>query len=566
MCNEHMSDNHRADEPAAPTVAGKRVRAAAAPSTLCELARQADIAAAFGVVSIHNQPIVDALVADGRYVAVRHEATAVSAADAYSRVTEGLGMAVTSTGTGAGNAAGSLIEALTAGSRVLHVTGNIDSIYLDQGRGVIHETKAQAQMLEAVSKAAYTVRTADTVASTLRSAAAEAMSAPCGPVSVEIPIDLQYVPFVFGEDGPAATAAVAAEPIVGDLDRAVELLAAAERPVVWAGGGALSARKELGALCERLKLPLFTSNAGRGVLPEDHPLVVGNFAASVGGQRLLEEADLILSVGTHFRSIETRHYKLQLPPIHVQIDIDPAALGRSYPCDVGLCGSAAAVIAELDERLGDADRSEWRAHAAQVRTEVRETLSSAIGPYAALCQAMRDVLPANAPLVRDVTIPSSSWGNRLLPVLDPTTNVNPRGGGIGPGLGMAIGAAKARPSVPTSLMVGDGGLMLHVGELATIAQEQPWLVTIVFNDGGYGVLRNLQDAHFERRAGVDLTNPDFGQLAGAFDLGFERLTDPADCHQVLERAVADGGPVMVEVDCDAYGPMATPFVPPVPVS
>jgi len=545
--------------------AGDRVRGAAAPTTLCALAREFDVAAAFGVVSIHNQPLVDALVADGRYIAVRHEATAVNAADGYSRVSEGLGLAVTSTGTGSGNAAGSLVEALTAGSRVLHVTGNIESGYLGEGRGVIHETKAQAQMLEAVSKAAYTVRAVEDIESTLRHGAAETLCAPSGPVSVEIPIDLQYA----SDDGNSfalTTSSSAVAHIDGDLDRAVELLAAAERPLIWAGGGALGARHLLSVFCDRLDIPLLTSNAGRGVIPEDDPLVIGNFAASAGGQRLLDAADLILSVGTHFRSTETRHYKLRLPPVHIQIDIDPAALGRVYDADVGLCGLAHDVVSALDERLDDANRAQWRSFASQTRTEVRQTLEKAIGPYSGLCRAMREVLPFNAPLVRDVTIPSSSWGNRLLDVLDPTTNVNPRGGGIGQGLGMAIGAAVARPQVPTSLMVGDGGLMVHLGELATIAQERPWLVAIVFNDGGYGVLRNLQDAHFDHRAGVDLTNPDFAKLASSFDLGYEQLGDEAQALTVLERSVANGGPVLVEVDCAAYGPMAEPFVPPVPIS
>ena len=543
---------------------GDRVRAAAAPSTLCALARENDVAAAFGVVSIHNQPLVDALVADDRYVAVRHEATAVNAADGYSRVCEGLGLAVTSTGTGSGNAAGSLIEALAAGSRILHVTGNIESGYLGQGRGVIHETKAQAQMLDAVSKAAYTVRAAGEIESILRNGALEALRAPTGPVSVEIPIDLQYVSVNGGPAGP--TDSPATVHIDGDLDRAAELLAAAERPVVWAGGGAQSARHLLATLCDRLDIPVLTSNAGRGVIPEDDPLVIGNFAASAGGQQFLDAADLILSIGTHFRSTETRHYKLRLPPVHIQIDIDAAAIGRVYDADVGLCGPAVAVVAVLDKRLPDRGRAEWRSFAGQTRADVRQMLETAIGPYAGLCRAMRQVLPSNAPLVRDVTIPSSSWGNRLLDVLDPTTNVNARGGGIGQGLGMAIGAATARPDAPTSLMVGDGGLMVHLGELATVAQQQPWLVAIVFNDGGYGVLRNLQDAHFDHRAGVDLTNPDFAGLAGAFDLGYERLAAEADCHAVLERAVANGGPVLVEVDCAAYGPMAEPFVPPVPIS
>ncbi len=548
-----------------------RVRGAAAGRTLCTLAEHHGITHAFGVVSIHNQPIVDALAADGRFVPVRHEATTVSAADGFSRVAETLGMAITSTGTGAGNAAGSLIEATTAGSRILHVTGNIESDYLGQGRGVIHETKAQDDMLAAVSKAAYTVRSPLDVATTLRKAASDAMSAPTGPVSVELPIDLQYAPedvsssSVVDRTGTSHT-------ISGDIERAAAMLMAAERPVVWAGGGAIGARREIAEFCRRYGLPVFTSNAGRGVLPESDPLVIGNFAATDGGQRLLEQADLLLSIGTHFRSNETRHYKLRMPASHIQIDIESAALGRSYLCDVGIAGDAGTVIGALDQAVSgqmvEADeegRAIWVNAAAETRSEVRRALATNIGPYDKLCQAMRTVLPDDAPLVRDVTIPASSWGNRLLDVLDPTTNVNARGGGIGQGLGMAIGAAAARPGAPTSLMVGDGGLMVHLGEFATVAQQQPWLLMIVFNDGGYGVLRNLQDAHFGHRSGVDLVNPDFSQLAAAFDLRYERLADPATAHRVLERSIAHHGPVVVEVDCNEFGPMTVPFVPPVPV-
>ena len=537
----------------------------AAPATLCEIAAAHDVAAAFGIVSVHNQPLVDALVAAGRYTAVRHEATAVNAADGYSRVADSLGIAVTSTGTGAGNAAGSLVEALTAGSRVLHVTGNIDAGYLGKGRGVIHETKAQDRMLAAVSKAQHTITDPTQIRPVFRRAVAEALTAPTGPVSVEIPIDLQYAAAVQPDSGPRSNSNGSPDAIVGDLDQAVALLDGAERPVVWAGGGAVPAREAVAEFCRRFAIPLVTSNAGRGIIPEGDPLVIGNFAARPGGQDLLDQADVLLSIGTHFRSNETRHYKLRLPPTHVQIDVDPAAIGRAYPCDVGLVGTAGVAIAELTDRLSERDRSDWLAVASDTAVSVRQQLEADIGPYAELCRAMRSLLPDDAPLVRDVTIPASAWGNRLLPVLDPTTNVNARGGGIGQGLGMAIGAATARSDVPTALMVGDGGLAVHLGEFATLAQEQLPVVVLIFNDGGYGVLRNLQDAHIGRRSGVDLFTPDFAALASAFSMPHRRLDSPDKAHAVLEQAIADGGPTVIEVDCDAFGPMPVPFVPPVPV-
>ncbi len=517
----------------------------------------------FGIVSIHNQPIIDAVAHSAHFVPVRHEAAAVNAADAYARVTGRLGIAVTSTGTGAGNAAGSLIEALTAGSPVLHVTGQIDAPYLGRGLGVIHETKDQRAMLDAVSKKAFTVVDADETAQTLWAAAQVAMAAPRGPASVEIAIDVQYRR---GRAAPPVAPCVPPEIDDAVVASAAALLRGTRRPALWLGGGAIGAADVIRTFAERWGAAVFTSNAGRGTLDERHPQVIGNFAASVEGQRLLDDADLLVSIGTHFRSNETRHYKLRLPEPHIQIDIAPTALGRAYPVEVALVGDAGAVVARLLEHcsVNEPDPA-WRARIDEARAATRAHLRADIGPYSVLCDAIRAVLPSASPLVRDVTIPASAWGNRLLEVHHPSTNINARGGGIGQGLAMALGAALARPSVPTLAMIGDGGLAVHLGELATAAQEQPWLVMLVFNDGGYGVLRNLQDEHFGRRSGVDLVTPDFELLARAHGIQHRSLRSAGESASVLADAVAQRAPVIVEVDCEAFGPMPTPFVPPVPV-
>ncbi|NYV77569.1 thiamine pyrophosphate-dependent enzyme, partial [Streptomyces sp. UH6] len=173
--------------------------------------------------------------------------------------------------------------------------------------------------------------------------------------------------------------------------------------------------------------------------------------------------------------------------------------------------------------------------------------------------------PRRAVIARDVTIPSSSWGNRLLPIHDPRDNVFPRGGGIGQGLGMGIGAALAHPERPTVVIAGDGGLAVHLGELLTLAQERPRLTLVVFNDGGYGVLRNMQDAHFDRRSGVDLATPDFALLARAAGLPYARIASEANAGPVIKEAVDSDGPTLVEVDLTALGPMKNPFTPPVSI-
>ncbi len=529
---------------------------------LVAVLRDAGVDTVFGVVSVHNLPLVEAVSRHLRFVPVRHEASAVNAADGYARAGGGLGCALTSTGTGAGNAAGSLVESLAAGTSVLHVTGQVELAYLGSGRGFIHETKDQLGMLTAVSAAAHTITDVAGADAVLRGAVRAALA--CGPVSVEWPIDLQYLPHPATPPG-TAPAAAPASPDPDAVAEAAALLAQAQRPLVWAGGGAAQAGTPLRALVERLGAGLLTSNSGRGAVPEDHPLCVGNYATSPAGQELLDEADLLLSIGTHFRSNETRDYRLRLPGTHIQVDRDPAAPGRAYPVKLGVVADAAAFLAAVLDRVPPRAGSDWRERVAAARSAARERHREGLGAHAELADAVRDILPARAPIARDVTIASSAWGNRLLPIYDPRDNVFPRGGGIGQGLGMGIGAALARPDVPTLVMAGDGGLAVHLGELLTLAQERPWLVLMVFNDRGYGVLRNMQDACGGPRAGVDLATPDFAGLAAAVGLPYLRIDGPAAARPVLAAAVERSGPVLVEVDLAAYGPMPAPFTPPVHV-
>ena len=533
---------------------------------LVELMLRLGVDVAFGVVSVHNLPLVAAVDRRLRFVPVRHEQAAVNAADGYGRVSGHLGVAITSTGTGAGNAAGALVESLTAGSAVLHVTGQIDSPYLGGGRGVIHETRDQLGMLTAVSKAAQTVVPGVDAANVLADVAAAALDAPRGPGSVEWPIDLQY-----RYSGSRPAAPVGSTPAFDErrLDEAVDLLHAARRPLIWAGGGATGARVEVERLLEATGAGLMTSNAGRGTLPEDDPRCVGNFGSSAGGAALLAEADALVTIGSHLRSNETRNYRLPLPRPHVQIDLDPAALGRVHPADVAIHGDAVAVVGALADRLaaGPARVDDaWVARVREVREAVRRDLREAIGPYAAICDAMRQVLPREAVVARDITVPSSAWGNRLLDIHSPSTNIYPRGGGIGQGLALGIGAATARPDQPTMIMVGDGGLVAQLGELVTLAQERPNCCVVIFDDRGYGVLRNMQDEYVGRRSGVDLVTPDFAALAGSLGLPHARVGDANDFGDAFADLVARPGPSILEVDMIAVGPMPRPFTPPVEVS
>ena len=526
-----------------------------------------EVDAAFGVISIHNMPILDAIGRQGRirFVPSRGEAGAVNMADGLARANGALGVAITSTGTGAGNAAGALVEALSAETALLHITGQIDSAHLDRGHGFIHETKAQLEMLAAVSKAAFRVEAPEQTIDVLRAAVEIALTPPRGPVSVEFPADVQTATAAMPNDlspRPIAAAAVDPSALAGLANR----VAAARRPLLWLGGGARHAGAAVARLMD-LGIGVVTSVRGRGVVPEDHPLTLGAFNQSLETEDFYATVDLMLVVGSRLRSNETRTYKLGLPKSLVQIDVDPAASGRLvYQTDDFVCGDAASVLDGL------ADQLEGRleidpAYAADLRTTRRaaeQRLRDAIAPYDRLVDALQAAMPRDALWVRDITVANSTWGNRFLQVFGPHDSFCPAGGGIGQGMAMAVGAAVGVAPRKVVCLTGDGGLMLNIGELATAAEAQADLTLIVMNDGGYGVIRNIQDARFDgRHYYADLFTPDFSKLAAACSIAHWRVAAIADFEGAIAAALAHRGPTFVEVDMAAIGPSAVPFAGPV---
>ncbi len=526
----------------------------------------AGVEVVFGVISIHNMPIYDAIARQGsiRAIPTRSEPGAVNMADGYARATGKLGVAITSTGTGAGNAAGALVEAQTAGTPLLHLTGQIDSVHLDQGKGFIHEAKDQLGMLRAISKEAYRVRSAASLGSTVLTALAQAQAAPGGVVSVEIPIDLQKAP----QTGPLPlrqgrpTAPLPPDP--AEISAAARLLQAARRPLIWAGSGVIAAgaSDELRQLAELTGAGVLTSQAGRGALPEDHPLCIGNFANNPALHDFLTSCDVLLAVGTRFRGQETGQWKLPLPANQIQIDTDPLAIGRSYEATAGVVADAKLALAALHTALEGQFKPDpaFGEEVAVARQGVRSALRATLGPYERIADDLRAGLDREAILVRDITISSSTWGSRLFPVYGPRQSIHAAGGGIGQGLQMALGVKLGQPTRQVHVLCGDGGFLVNCGELATAVQENIPVVILLFNDGGYGVIRNIQQKSYGgRHIGVDLHSPDFRALAQAFGAAAYGVRSVADFRPALDAALAEGRPALLEIDMAAIGPFAVPF-------
>lgn len=517
----------------------------------------------FGVISIHNMPILDALFRQGRitFVPARGEAGAMNMADAYARVSRGLGVVITSTGTAAGNAAGSQVEALTAGSPVLHITSQLDTVFMDRDRAAIHDVPRQPDMLKAVSKAYFRIWESRATIPTLQAAVSAALSAPSGPVSLEIPIDVQRGP-VNIPARIAPPAIVTTLPDDGQIAALAALVRKARRPLLLLGGGARGASRVATDLVGRGFCAVTSAN-GRAVVPEDHPRSLGAYNMTPETQAIYDQADLMIVVGSRLRGNETRNNEMRFPHPLIQIDADASQGGRNFAVDDFLHADAGLALEALAARLPprlDIDAAFGTAVQAARRT-AEANLIRGLGPYDAMVAHLGACVHDGAlPWVRDVTIGNSTFGNRQVRIAAPHLGVHALGGGIGQGIAMAIGASFAAGGKKTVALIGDGGSMLNIGELATAVENRTEIVYVMMNDQAYGVISNIQDAQYEgRHAYCRLLTPDFGLLAASIGLAHRRVRDIADFTAQFDAALASPGPTLVEVDMTTIGPYATAF-------
>lgn len=523
----------------------------------------------FGVVSIHNIPILDAIGRRNaiRFVMGRGEAGAGHMADAFARVSGELGVLITSTGPGAANATGALVEAGFASTPLLHITGQTATANLDREQGAVHDVPNQLGMLASVSKAAFRVRSPDTALGTLVKAATIARTPPMGPVSVEIPIDIQRAEIPTPATLENLTLPVPL-PTPGSaqvLDEIAARVARAKRPLLWTGNGAKHAREAVGRWLN-LGIPLATSFNGRGVVTEQHPLVLGPLATTPEGLEFLRSVDLMIVAGCRLRGQETADMSLQLPENRIQIDIDPSAEGRTYAAELFHVAEAGASLAALADRLEAIDLAISPAHAGaatSAKHKARDVYISGLDGYHEFPVRMRAAMPDDAVWVRDITLANSTWGNRVFPINDARDNVYPVSAAIGPGLPFGIGAAIGAGGRKVVSMCGDGGFSLSLAELWTAAQERSDVVFVVMNDGGYGVIRHIQDVLYGGRHYFDnLRTPDFEKLAELVQLPFARVQDSDQLEDSLRQAIAADGPALIEVDMTAFGAFPRYFRPP----
>ena len=501
---------------------------------------------AFGVPGIHALAVWDGLRTSSiRTIGFRTELNAGFAADGYARTKGRPAVLLLSTGPGALVSLAALMEAASAHVPVVAIASQIPRELIGQGRGYLHELDDQLASFAPVVKWAARAASAEEVPELLSSAWATALRPPSGPVFVEIPVDLLTEETdVRSVKGPAPISPDPAVPphTVGEAAR---LLNESERPVIWAGGGALRSHAwgELAELARALDAPVATTYMGKGAFPADDPLSLGSACDEAAFKELLEDADVVLAIGTELGAETTAQYRLALSGKLVQIDAARERIGSTYPA-IGLVGDAKQTLSALLPHVEPKAR-DGAARAARVRERIEDGLAEQDRQLErGLLETIRETVPADTVTAWDMTI-LAYWAAAHFPVTEPRRFLYPLGSGtLGYAWPAALGASTT--GSPTLAVVGDGGFLYGIQELATARQHGLDTVVLVVDDGGYGILREYQRDSFGETTAVDLADPDFVAVAEAFGVPAERAT-PDELGEALKRAFAQEGPALVHL-------------------
>lgn len=532
----------------------------------------------FGLPGVHNLGLWEALRASSiRLVGVRHEQTAAYAADGYARATGRLGVAIVTTGPGAANTLGAVGEAWASRSPILIIATDIPSSLRRPGvyRGVLHEMQDQASLFTALTKQTFVGDATTPGPALIRQAIATALETPTRPTYLQVPTDQLRAQFS-REDVEPISAAVRKPLSTEALEHACQLIDSAQNPLLWVGSGGRDASKSIDQLARRIPAPVLTTYGARGVLPPEHPCVVGLPPHIEPVGELWDQADLVIAIGSDFDGMATQNWMMGQPPQLVAVNIDRDDATKNYRADVVVEVDAGAGCELITERITERvppstepvknaanlhiNRELLRASLDELERKLHHVRAQAC---AQLDQRALDFLDALAfalspstIAVCDMCIPGY-WTLGCAAFSQPRRMLCPIGWGtLGFGFPAAIGAALNNGGDSTLAICGDGGFLFASGELATIAQEQIPLTTLIVDDGGYGMLRYDQDHAGTPRFGVDLLSPDFVRLGEAFGVKTETVDNlDRDLGQALERHLATNTPSVVVAK-------APPLIPP----
>ena len=509
------------------------------------------VRAVFGLPGTHALAMFDALHdAPGiRRITTRHEQGAAYMADGYARASGDVGVCLTSTGPGALNCLAAMATAFADSSPVLNVSSQIPASGIGHSKGYFHDVGDQLGMFGEVTGWRARAGSPTEIPWLVHEAMRSMRNGRARPAALEIPKDVLDVTADATLPAPAPRSPVA--PDAAQIEAAADVLRSARRPVVWAGGGAVTAgaSEALSELAETLQAPVITTVTGKGAMSERHPLSVvvppAHFAPL---QSYLAECDVMLVVGSHLSQLDTNEWTMRMPRTIVQVDVDPTEIGRNYPVDVAVVGDAGLVARSLVDALGGSrgERTSRAGEVADLKTAFRRKMEARSPEAVELVDHVQAAVSGGI-VVGDVTT-FAAWAYMLLEMDGPRSFLYPWGlATLGAGLPMAIGAAVARPDRRLLAICGDGGFLFTAAELATAVQFGVNVVTLVVNDGRYGILEPQQMARFGRTMMTGLHNPDFAAMAESFGALGVAVGSVDEVGPALREAFAADRPAVVEL-------------------
>ncbi|HEY4097984.1 MAG TPA: thiamine pyrophosphate-binding protein [Baekduia sp.] len=511
----------------------------------------------FGIPGTHNLEIYRGLARSPAitHVTPRHEQGAGYAADGYARATGRPGVCVTTSGPGLANICAAAATAQADSVPLLIVAPGVPRGMEGRDVGLLHEVNDQLGMMGAILDVAVRAGSAEEAVAAIGAAFAGWRAGRRRPVYVEVPVDVLAAPWAGEAPVDAALPVVAApSPEPGALERAIAALAGARRPAVLLGAGARGAEEVARTVIEHLGAPTVTTVNAKWMLPESHPLSVGASLRLEPARRLLEEADVVLIVGSRVGDAESWDVAPEPAGTVIRIDLDARAENKNVRSDVFLHGAAEAVLGALARGLAEARAagSEADGGLARAATARAASLATALqdgGPWRAVNDALRAALPADTIVAGDSAQVSYYGTAHLWPMERPGRFLYPPNfATLGYGLPAAIGAQIGCPGRPVLVLVGDGGFLFSAAELMTAVERRLPLAIVVMNNHGYAEIRDGMVGLGFPPLAVDLETPDFAALSVACGGHGVRVEDLSQVGALAAEALTRDRPTVIEVD------------------
>jgi acetolactate synthase-1/2/3 large subunit len=503
---------------------------------------------AFGIPGVHTLELYRGLAASSvRHVTPRHEQGAAFMADAWARVTGNPGLCVLISGPGLTNAITPIAQAHHDSVPMLVVSGVVPEAR--RGEGEIHDLPDQQGLMAKVTAFSHEVRSPQELPEVLARAREVFASRRPRPVHLQIPVDV-----LRAEAGDVADAALSdppPPPVAPEdaVEAAADRLAAARSPLVLLGGGARDAGPQALRVARLAGAPVGLTINGRGAIDHDDPLCLGSALSFPPADALLREADAVLMAGAEFSDLETWG---SADPIElrglIRVDIDAEQLGRRHAVELGLHGDASTTLDAIADALGRRGRNGADKGAAARARAVRDGMRwpPEVSDFAAIVGAIDRAMPRDRIIAADSTKPAYA-ANHSLPMHQPRSWLMPIGYGcLGCALPMAIGAKLAAPHRPVLALAGDGGVLFTIQELATARDLGLALPIVVFDNRGYGEIRDAMDGSGIPHLGTEVATHDLPAVARGFGCEGVRV-GVEELEEAIAAALGAAGPTVLEV-------------------